>query len=137
MRVPTQRTIESTQLSDSSSFTVYPVRRQAERVIERHFDSAGRLRSERVSEYLGHEWRAAESYVDHDDPPVGEVDAGSVGCLSALIGGLLCAALFIGLAVIGAILREWVDGHTGATVGAIAALTLGLWWLQSAPSRSS
>jgi hypothetical protein len=116
---------------------MYPVRREAERVIERHFDSAGRLRSERVSEYLGHEWTAAESHVDRGDGPVGEVDAASMGCLSVLIGVLLCAALFIGLAVIGAILGEWVDGHTGAAVGAIAALTLGLWWLQSSPARSS
>jgi len=127
MRPPIQRSIEATELTDISPLTLYPVRRQAKRVIERHFDSAGRLRSERVSEYLDHEWTVAEA----------EVEAGSTGCISALIGGLLCAALLIGLAAIGAVLGEWADGHIGAAVGAIAALALGLWWLQSVPSRSS
>jgi hypothetical protein len=138
MRPPVRGSISETLTAGHMHHSVYPVRRSAHRIVERHYDEAGRLRSERVGEYVAQEWTVAESGPRDNDVSAETVDAGAAGCLSGIVSAVICLAFLIGLAVIGGAIGAYVAGKSGVAVGLIAASTLGLWWLQSGPgSRSS
>jgi hypothetical protein len=109
--------------SASAGHVIGPIRQQGERVVERVYDQAGRLRCERIRESVAEEWTVEEADPDH-------LETASNGCLMATANAVICAALFIGLAVIGATAGHWMGGPTGAAIGLVSVVIVGLWWVQ-------
>ena len=107
----------------SVSHAINPIRQEGERVVERFYDSAGRLRCERIREFVAQEWTVMEA-----DPEYAEM--APAGCLTATANAVIGAALFIGLAVIGATVGHWISGRAGAVVGLVSVVIVGLWWVQ-------
>ncbi len=123
MRPPAPRSVSTGQV-------INPIHQQGERVVERFYDQAGRLRCERIRESLAQDWTAVEEEPDY-------AETAPAGCLTATANAVICAALFIGLAAIGAVVGRWMGGPVGAAIGLVSVVIAGLWWVQRDSAEAS
>jgi hypothetical protein len=137
MRSPARSDGDETHVADHVPHSLERVHRSARRVIERHYDEAGCLRSERVDEYVAQRWIASESDSGAHEGSQATGSVASTGGLCGVINAVTAVALLIGLAVIGGFVGACLAGNIGAVVGLLAAPTLCLWWLQHEPPPSS
>ena len=137
MRSPVRSNTREAQSAIHACRSGSPVRRSAQRVVERHYDETGRLRHERVGEYLAQEWTVLESADRDNEAAAAGVDGEGTGCLSGIASAVICTAFLIGFALIGGAVGAFVAGNGGGAIGRIAAPRLGLWWLQSGPPARS